>query len=139
MLWKKLMDLAQYVTLLHPSFVSLNVAGRNFEIYTSKFHTNLYTVWKDPVRVYIQLQLITCNSGQFEAIFLLGLPVSAIKLGIDYRPCLRHPLRGDSQAGEGGNRSSASDKSPKPEKKRGHNWTVSVYIVFKYFLTVPGI
>lgn len=43
--------------------------------------TNLCIVWKDLVRADIQLQLITCNSGQFEAIFLQCLSLLAIKAG----------------------------------------------------------
>lgn len=85
MLWKNLLGPAQHTTLLslrlhlHPLMWPkgmLNCAHR-FTV-----PTNLCTVWKDPVRADIQLQLITCNSGQFEAIFLQCLPL----LGIDYGP-----------------------------------------------------
>lgn len=122
----------------HTSFEFLHVAGGILK-YTHQNYT-LTCIQSEKTQ---SLYPITINIPVIQAslrlFFLLGLPVSAIKLGIDYRPCLRHPLRGDSQAGKGRNRSSEADKSPNPEKKRGHNWTVSVYIVFKYFLTVPGI
>lgn len=106
---------------LKASFTSFD---EDFEMRTLQFCTNLCTVWKDPERTYIRLQLITCNSGQFQAIFLLCLPLLAIKAGHWLWASLRRPLWWDSQAGEVGNGNFRAEEIPKQEKKSRYNWTV---------------